>query len=246
VDTHRVVPILPCTDVIETLTFYRALGFEVAYEQADPYTYAAVQKSGAELHFYGGFKKSERSGHTCLVMVPEVRTLHAQFVEGLREAFGRPPTAGFPRITRLRSGQGRFGVFDPAGNSITFVAPDEGDVDYYQEQHEKQSRLAWALDTAVWLRDIKGFDDIAAARVLDAALARNEPAAPIELARALAARAELAVAIGDIERAQALKADLAKVPLSGNERECYDEELRAAEALERLLGHASSSPSISR
>jgi hypothetical protein len=189
VDSHKVIPILPCTDLIETLNFYGALGFEVTYEQTDPYTYAAVQRSGAEIHFYGGFKKSERSGHTCLVMVPEVRLLHAQFVEGLRLAFGRLPTAGFPRITRLRSGQGRFGVFDPAGNSITFVAPDEDDVDYYQEQQEKQSRLAWALDTAVWLRDIKGFDDVAAARVLDAALARNEPAAPIELARALAARA---------------------------------------------------------
>jgi hypothetical protein len=236
VDSHRVIPILPCTDLIETLNFYRALGFEVAYEQTDPYNYVAIQRSGAELHFYGGFKKSERSGHTCLVMVLEVRSLHAQFVEGLRKAFGRPPMAGFPRITRLRSGQSRFGVFDPAGNSITFVAPDEADVDYYQEQQKKQSRLAWALETAAWLRDIKGFDDVAAARVLDAALARNEPAAPIELARALAARAELAVAIGEVERAKALKVDLAKVPLSDQERERYYEELHAAEALERLLG----------
>ena len=50
-------------------------------------------------------------------------------------------------------------------------------------------------------------DDAGAAKVLDVALARKDPAPPAERARALATRAELAVALGDTERLRALRAE---------------------------------------
>jgi hypothetical protein len=112
----------------------------------------------------------------------------------------------------------------------------------------EMSPLAQALDTAVWLRDLRGFDDAAAARVLDKALAKDEPAPPVDLARVLAGRAELALALGESARATELRAQLADVPLSADERERYQDELRAPEDLERLLqfspGGARSTPGL--
>lgn len=235
-EDDTLVPILPCVSLGETLDFYRALGFEVTYQQTSPYEYGSVRRGGAVLHFHGGFKRLDvKASSTCLVTVQEVEGPHRAFVTGLRRAYGRLPTAGVPRITRLRKGQHRFAVFDPAGNSLIFVARDEPDITYDEEPEPGQSRLAQALDTAVWLRDLKGHDDVAAARVLDVALARDEAAAPLERARALAARAELAVALGKSERARTLRAELQRVPLSVEERERFKDELHAADDLERLL-----------
>jgi hypothetical protein len=237
VTDDTVVPVLPCISLGETLAFYRALGFEVTHEQTWPYAYGAVCRGGAELHFYGGFKRIHpaKAFNTCLVMVDDLEGPHRAFVTGLRRAYGKIPTAGIPRITRLRKGQGRFTVFYPSGCSIIFIARGEPDATYETEPEEGRSRLARALDTAIWLRDLKGHDDVAAAKVLDIALARDEPAAPIERARALAARAELAVALGDAERARALRIELEHVPLSAEERERFREEFQAADELERLL-----------
>lgn len=232
-----VMPVLPCRSLEETLTFYRALGFAVTYEQTSPYEWGAVQWRGIELDFYGygrGFN-AEKNICSCIIMAPDVIGPYQAFVEGLRQAYGRLPTAGLPRITRLRPGQTRFGLFDPAGNSILLIAWDEPPYNYDDEPAPVQSRLAQALATAVWLRDLKGFDDIGAARVLDKALARNEAAPALDLARALAARAELAVALGETELARTLRAELQQAPLTAEERECFRDELQAADELERLI-----------
>jgi hypothetical protein len=71
--------------------------------------------------------------------------------------------------------------------------------------------------------------------VLDVALARDEPATPVDRARALAARAELAVALGDPQRAHALSAELQQVPLAAEDRQRLCHELDAADELERSL-----------
>ncbi|MFY0563531.1 hypothetical protein ACN28E_06765 [Archangium lansingense] len=63
-----------------------------------------------------------------------------------------------------------------------------------------RSQTMRALDAAVHLRDYKGDLD-AAAKVLDVALARKDPSTDEERARVLATRAELAVDLGDKERA---------------------------------------------
>jgi hypothetical protein len=237
--SDSVIPMLPCVSLEETLGFYRALGFEVTHEQTWPYTYGAVSRNGVDLHFYGGFKGFDpaKSYASCLVMVDDIEAPHREFFDGLRRAFGRIPTAGIPRITRLRKGQTRFGIFDPAGTSLIFIARSEPEMSYDDGSNSDmgKSRLATALDTAVWFRDIRGFDDVAAARVLDKALARNEPAPPLDRARAIATRAELAVALGDTDRARTLRAELQQVPLSDEERERFKDELQAADDLERLL-----------
>ena len=77
--------------------------------------------------------------------------------------------------------------------------------------------LERALENAANLRDMQ-YDDAAAAKVLDVALKRNADAAAVDRARALAARAELAVALGEAERLAAVRAELQTVTLSGEER----------------------------
>jgi catechol 2,3-dioxygenase-like lactoylglutathione lyase family enzyme len=224
------IPVFPCASPDETLEFYQALGFEVTHRQTKPYVYLAVKRGGFDLHFHGGGKPDpEGRSATCLVMVDEVGPHHRAFATALKEKLGRVPTAGLPRITRLREGQSRFTVVDPNGNSIIFIARDEPDYEYPdKEKWAKLSPMERAFATAANFRDMRGMD-ASAAKALDLALARNPDAAPIERARALAARVELAVAMGDAERARSARAELDQIAISDEERERFRDEFRAME-----------------
>lgn len=221
------IPLLPCVTVEETIAFYALLGFEVVYEQARPNPYAALRRGDANLHFFGlkGLDPKQAFS-TCLVVMPEVEVLHATFAEALRGAYGKVPVVGIPRISRMKKGQSRFTIVDPAGNSIIVVRRDEAK-DSTTLSSTPRSRLGRALEQAAILRDFKN-DDVAAAKVLDIALAKSEPSSPLERARALAARAELAVALQDQERATKLRDELSALPLSATERAKFDEALDAA------------------
>lgn len=231
------IPVLPCVSMPETLAFYGALGFEVTHQQTAPNVYAATRRGDVHLHFMGLKKLDPRESYsTCLVLVPEVERLHETFAEGLRQAYGKVPIAGFPRISRMKKGQSRFTVVDVAGNSVIFIkrdAPD--DYDERAAGSRSNSRLGRALRVAARLRDFKN-DDAAAAKVLDVALARKEVDAPLERARALAARIELAVALGEGARARTLRAELDEAPLSEEERAQIKPQLDAVDALERSQG----------
>jgi len=75
--TETTIPLLPCVSLDETLDFYRALGFEMTYQQARPNPYAVVRRGGFELHFFGLKGLEPASAYsTCLVAVPEVEPLH--------------------------------------------------------------------------------------------------------------------------------------------------------------------------
>lgn len=231
------IPMLPCVSIDETLGFYRVLGFEVTYQQTRPNPYAVVRRGGVELHFFGlNGLKPEEAYSSCLVMVPEVEQLHKVFADALRRAYGKLPIAGFPRLARMKKGQSRFNVVDPAGNWLRVIKQKAPDVDHEAAEagDGTRSKLAQALDTVALLRDFKG-DDAAAAQVLDASLRRNEAAPPIDRARALAARAELAVALGDEERAESLLAEVRQIQLSDEDRATFEEELQAADKLKQSL-----------
>ncbi len=224
------IPCLPCVSVAESLDFYRALGFEVTYRQRSPNEYAVVRQGSCELHLFGLKGLKPEDGYTtCCVVVPDAAPLHQQFSDALRQKYGKLPIAGFPRITRFKPGQTRFTLTDPSGNSVICVT---------RSAHEGGGKaagltgLAKAVDTAAKLRDESG-DDESAAKVLDVALARYAGAPAVDRARALAARAELAVALGEADKLEAVRVELQAVPLSDEDRERYAAELRAAEELER-------------
>jgi hypothetical protein len=225
------IPFLPCVSMADSLDFYQALGFGVTYRQKSPNEYAVIRSGACEIHLFGLKGLKPENGYTCCcVVVPDVEPLHQAFSEALRGKYGKLPIAGFPRITRFKPGQTRFTLTDPSGNSIICVR---------RSAHEGGGRanltgLAKAIDTAAKLRDESG-DDESAAKVLDVALARYADAPPLDRARALAARAELAVALGETGKLSAVRAELQRIPVSDEDRVKYRHELQAADELERAM-----------
>jgi catechol 2,3-dioxygenase-like lactoylglutathione lyase family enzyme len=232
VASESVIPLFPCGSLDEMVDFYQTLGFEVIYQQEDPYLYAVVRRGGVDLHF-SKLTAWQTKNAVCLVFVQHIAPYHKEFADALRVKYGKVPTAGLPRITRLRQGQTRFHVFDPSGNVLLYIERDEPEMDYRWYQ-TKRSRLASAIDNAAFLRDTY-VNDKAAAQVLDKALAQKEVVDPIDRARALAVRAELAVAMGDAERARTLRLELQQISLSVVDRDRIRHELQAADDLERWL-----------
>lgn len=234
------IPLLPCVAPAETLEFFTSLGFEVTYEQTRPYLYLSVKRGDVELHF--GRPPStldpteERSGG-CLVMVDDtesLQALHAGFTHALRRRYGKVLSKGRPRLTRLRPGQTRFTAVDPSGNRLVFISRDEpAELEYGGSA--ALTGLAKVIDNARVLRDFKT-DDVLAARALDVGLRRHRAAAPTrDVARALAARAELAVALGDGARAKAIAAELQTIELSDADRAELADELAAAANLDSWI-----------
>lgn len=231
---ETIIPVFPCKSLGKTLNFYRILGFEVTYQQEEPYIYASVQRGEIHLHF-SSMTTWKVKNSVCLVLASQVEDYHRRFADALRTAYGSVPTADFPRITRWGNGQTRFHVFDPNGNVLIYIDQDEPDRAYPWSQ-EALSPLMEALENAVFLRDVY-CNDQAAATVLDKALARHSSADAVERARVLAARAELAVALGDFARAQAFQDQLQQIDLAAHVREHLRDELEAAERLMRWIKH---------
>lgn len=230
------VPMLWAGNLTETLDFYRMLGYTVAAEQTSPYSYGAVTRNGCHVHFVRGPTDSadaENHGGYCLVLVEEVADLHKTFSEALRERYGKIPARGLPRITRFRPGQTRFTVVDPAGNSIIYVRHNEPEMDHGGSR--KLKGLQRVLDTARILRFSK-LDDVAARKAIEGGLRRfGATAAPVDRAHALAELIELAVALGEPERATELRAQIAALNLSPEDRVAVAEHLKIATDLEEWL-----------
>lgn len=221
--TITTIPCLPCESLDATLDFWQALGFEVTYRQKTPNPYGVIERDGYALHFFGLKRLApEENFSTCLVIVPDVESTHAMFTERLRHALGKVPAKGFPRISRMRPGQTRFTLTDNAGNSVIFVkrgGADEEAADAWKQTG--QTPVQRAVNLAARLRDFKN-DDAMAAKVLDDALTRHPEANAPDRARALAARLELAIAMDDPQRANDLRAELAQLPLSEDERQAIE------------------------
>lgn len=236
--TERMIPLLPCGSIKEMLDFYTDLGFTLTYQQKAPNVYAAVQRGGIELHFYVMKGHDSTRNHcSCIVQVEDPEPLHQEFTQALKQKRGKVPITGIPRLARWRKGQTRFNIVDPAGNWIRFIARDEAwEAGSSQKASDAAieasgSRLATALQMARRLRDGKG-DDRAAARVLDAALARSDLGSVQERAMGIVARAELGAALGEHDVVKAMYAAFMGLPLGDEDRHALRMEL---EEITRLV-----------
>jgi catechol 2,3-dioxygenase-like lactoylglutathione lyase family enzyme len=239
VPTTTVIPALPCRDLDDSLPFYRALGFEVTYRQERPNPYAVVRRDEIELHLFGvpGFDPAE-SMHTVIVLVPDTGALHAAFAAGLREAFGKVPVSGIPRMTRPRKMQGMRGGFmvvDPGGNWLRILRqatesdfdPDGGPQD---RPTEEEGRLARVVAAAARQADSHG-DEAAGIRMLLTGLARHADAPPAQRLPALVYLAELHVRTGDRDAAAAVLAKIGELELSAADRAAHAADLAVAAEL---------------
>jgi catechol 2,3-dioxygenase-like lactoylglutathione lyase family enzyme len=223
VRTETVIPGLPCRDLDDVLPFYTALGFEVTYRQQRPNPFASVRRGGIDLHFFAvdGFDPADSMG-TVVWLVPDTAALHRAFAAGLREALGRVPLSGIPRMTRPRAKQGMsggFSVVDPGGNWLRITGHDHED-----PAEPPADRLARVVANAARQADSHG-DEVAGIRVLESGLARHADAPAAQRVPALIYLIELLVRTDDREGAAALLTELAGMDLSEAERESLAGEL---------------------
>jgi len=215
------------------LPFYEALGFRVTYRQARPNPYAVVRLEDIEIHFAGieGFDPEDSYG-SVVVMVPDADALYHDFASGLRAAYGKVPSSGIPRMLRPRKKLGTvggFSVVDPGGNWLRIYRTGEAD-----ESEEKPKGLALVLLSAARQGDARG-DHVAAARMLDAGLARHTSAPAIERLPALVYRADLSVRMGDHAKATATLAEIRGLGLDDAARVELAADLATAAEIQRDL-----------
>lgn len=115
--THdQAIPTLPSRDLVETVNFYRQLGFESCAAQDYQSDYVILQRGSLELHF---FKMAEiaptESYAGCYLRVGSVDTLAQEFQQlGL-------PSKGIPRLGTVADkpwGMREFYLVDPSGNLL--------------------------------------------------------------------------------------------------------------------------------
>jgi len=190
---ERTYPILPCRELGEAISFYEILGFRRTYRQLRPNPYAVVVLEDIQIHLFGmeGFNPSDSYG-SVIIAVPDPDDLYHTFAARLRNAYGKLPLTGIPRILRPRKRYGTvrgFTVIDPGGNWLR--VSKLGDTEE-QTAEGKIKGLAQVLVVAVRLGDAHG-DEAQALKTLETGLARFPGAPAIEQARAQLYRAELAL-----------------------------------------------------
>nr|BFD95952.1 hypothetical protein KitaXyl93_73120 [Kitasatospora sp. Xyl93] len=232
--SETTIPILPCRTIQPVLDFYTALGFEVTFQQKSPNPYAAVQRGGIQLHFFGmkHYDPAE-SFSTCIVRTDDIDGLHETFRTRLKAAYGRVPSRGLPRIGPLKDtshGVRQFLMTDPGGNCIRFGQQVSDD------QHHRpapKETFARAVHHASLLADSKE-DLTGAAKIIDRALRlRDERPTSVQLLRLLVLRADVATRLGDEEAATSALAAATAVRLTAEEQESVRDDL---ERLTQLLG----------
>jgi hypothetical protein len=233
---EKTIPLLPCQTIQPVVDFYTALGFETTFLQKSPYPYAVVERGEIELQFFGLKAYDPTTSFSGVyVLTDDVESLFADFRARLKEAYGRIPARGLPRIGPLKDmsyGVRQFLMTDPGGNSLRIGQPISEDQSHRRAPEETFAR---ALHYAALFVDSK--EDLAgAAKVLDRALAvTGETPTAVQLVQLLVLRADVAQrqeqpreATGLLERAQG-------VALTDAERASARDDLRRAEELREAL-----------
>lgn len=102
---NKIIPILPCQSVKDQVAFYEKLGFTSVHVSNPnrPNPYAVVIYGSLEMHFYGSKKTlPNENPQMCYLSVDDVERIYEAFTSGLKEATGRIPRSGIPRISKLK------------------------------------------------------------------------------------------------------------------------------------------------
>jgi hypothetical protein len=232
---EKVIPMLPCTSINETLEFYQALGFEITYQQAKPNMFASVRYKFIELQF---FVKKNWSPSFCYISVTNVDEVYQAFASGLKAKYGKILSKGNSRITKVNTlkEDRRFNVIDPSGNWLYIGQPLEqsGLKNIADFQQHDDSHLAKVLETAYLLAYSKA-DAPAAAKVLDVAFAKNEAVSATVHFKALVLCADVATMMDDTQVAKVMLDKARAISLREDERNLLQDEVQRMKELEQTL-----------
>lgn len=222
---ERTYPLLPCPDIDEAIAFYEALGFRRTYRQLKPNPCAVVAREEIQIHLFGmeNFNPADSYG-SVIIVVPDPDALYQAFASGLRAAYKKLPTVGIPRILRPRKKFGTvrgFSVVDVGGNWLRIFKL--GDTEEAAAA-EKLTGLAQVIAVAARLGDAKG-DEAKALKTLETGLKRFTDAPPLDQARAMLYRAELAIRLNNETLAQSSLAAMRALQLNHNEWDMIADEL---------------------
>lgn len=208
ITTHYALPLLPCTSINETETFYKALGAIVTYKQKAPNNYIGFSLSGIEIHFFALKQlKPAENYSTCYLYVTGIDALYETCRAGLKSLYNKVPLKGVPRINPLKDisayGVRQFIIVDPSGNYIRIGQPiTKTDSLVFTENNKAPvagTPLAKAYELGSRLADSHG-DFETAARTLDKALTIADKNDSLNLLKVLLLRADVAQRLGDEER----------------------------------------------
>lgn len=225
---ERMYPCLPCGDLDESIAFYTVLGFRTTYRQSRPNPYAVVALEDMQIHLFGmdGFAAADSYG-SVIIVVPDPQGLYDAFAARLREAFGKLPVAGIPRILRPRKKYGTvqgFSIVDPGGNWLRIYPLGDS------EMQKKEDGLRGSINVATRLGDSHG-DEVLALKTLQNGLARFVDAAAIDRARAYLYQTELAVRTHNPALAQESLLAAQSLDLTADERTVLADEFAHASEL---------------
>jgi hypothetical protein len=202
------VPLLPCTSINETETFYKALGAIITYKQKAPNNYIAFRLNDLEIHFFALKQLAPAENYsTCYLFVTDIDPFYETCRTGLRSLYNKIPLKGMPRINPLKDmpayGVRQFIIVDPSGNHIRIGQPIEKTDSLIFAENNKApltgTPLAKAYELGSRLADSLG-DFITAAKTLDKALAAAGTNDSLNLLKVLILRADLAQRLGETER----------------------------------------------
>jgi predicted enzyme related to lactoylglutathione lyase len=194
------IPLLPCTSINETETFYKALGAVVTYKQKIPNNYIAFRLNNIEVHFFALKQQAPASNYsTCYLIVQDIDVFYETCRAGLKSLYNKVPLKGFPRINPLKDipayGVRQFIIVDPSGNYIRIGQPiAKTDSLVFSENNTAPvtgTPLAKVHEMGSRLADAHG-DFETAARELDKALAAPDANDKFNLLKVLILRADVA------------------------------------------------------
>jgi hypothetical protein len=202
------IPLLPCTSINETETFYKALGAIVTYKQKTPNNYIGFKLNDIEIHFFALKQLKPADNYsTCYLVVTAIDPLYENCRAGLKSLYNKIPLKGIPRINPLKDmpayGVRQFIIVDPSGNHIRIGQPiTKTDSLVFTENNKaavKGTPLAKAWELGSRLADSHG-DFETAAKTLDKALAIADASDSLNLLKVLILRADVAQRLGDAVR----------------------------------------------
>jgi hypothetical protein len=202
------IPLLPCTSINETESFYKALGAVVTYKQKAPNNYIGFNLNDIEIHFFALKQlKPAENYSTCYLVVTAIDPLYETCRARLKTLYNKIPLKGIPRINPLKDmpayGVRQFIIVDPNGNHIRIGQPiTKTDSLVFTENNKapvKGTPLAKAWELGSRLADSHG-DFKTAAKTLDKALTIADANDSLNLLKVLILRADVAQRLGETDR----------------------------------------------